>query len=85
MKQTDLIVLALAGVAVYMIVRSQKGGTTAPAAGGGATAVDRFVDEIFNAGGTPFNNGWRYYENGTAIDPQGNYYFQGQLVWRAGQ
>jgi hypothetical protein len=81
MKQTDLIVLALAGVAVYMIVRSQKPATTSPGAG----ALDKFVGEIFGTGGTPFSNGWRYFENGTAIAPNGDYYHKGQLIWRAGR
>lgn len=88
MKQTDLIVLALAGVAVYMIVRSQKGGATPgtqPLAGGAAVNwADALVNEIFSSSGTPFSNGWRYFDNGTAISPNGDYYFQGQLVYRAG-
>lgn len=25
--------------------------------------------------------GWQYFSNGTAIDPQGNYYYQGNKVW----
>jgi hypothetical protein len=25
--------------------------------------------------------GWKYYSDGTAIDPAGNYYYQGQQVW----
>lgn len=90
MKTQDLAILGLAGVAVYMILRSQgvsvSGlvGKVSGSAGKSATgAVDSFVDEIFNASGTPFDNGWRYYENGTAIDPQGNYYFEGKLVYKA--
>lgn len=30
--------------------------------------------------GTP-GYGWQYYNDGTAIDPQGNYYYQGELVY----
>ena len=26
-------------------------------------------------------NGWSYYDNGTAISPDGSYYFEGQQVW----
>lgn len=40
-----------------------------------------WIDEIFSLSGTPFGNGWRYYENGTAIDPQGNYYQNGKKIW----
>lgn len=85
MKQSDLIVLGLAGLAVYMIWQSQKPKTTtgtgtssSPRAG-----LDTFVDEIFNGSGRPFDNGWRYFENGVAIDPSGNYYRDGQMVWQA--
>jgi len=49
---------------------------------GAATAQNNaWIDEIFNISGTPFDNGWRYYENGTAIDPEGNYYQNGVKVW----
>lgn len=91
MKTQDLAILGLAGVAVYMILRSQGvsvsglvGKVTGSAGKTAADAPDSFVDEIFNAGGTPYTNGWRYYENGTAIDPSGNYYYQGKLVYSAG-
>jgi hypothetical protein len=79
MKQQEMIVLGLAGLAVYMIMQATKKGGGTTTAGG----LDKFVNEVFSAGGTPFKNGWRYYDNGTAIDPQGNYYQNGQLVWSA--
>lgn len=85
MKQTDLIVLGLAGVAVYMIVKSQKGGSTSTAAAGAASplqTVQDAVQEIFDTAGKAFDNGWRYFSDGTTIDPSGNYYSGGQLVWR---
>lgn len=82
MKQTEMIVLALAGLAVWMIVQSKNKSAGATGTGTRST-VDNFVDEIFNAKGTPFENGWRYYENGVAIDPQGNYYQDGKKVWSA--
>jgi hypothetical protein len=78
MKQTELMVLGLAGLAVYMIV-SAKGGT-----GSGLLRLgDATTAEIFDTAGKPFSNGWRYYTDGTSIDPQGNYYQGGQLVWKA--
>ena len=78
MKHQELIVLGLAGVAVYMIWKSQtaKGGT------GTARTVDNFVDEIFSSAGLPFNNGWRYFENGVAIGPDGTYYQNGVVAWK---
>lgn len=85
MKQTDMIVLALAGVAVYLIVKTQRApGGQAAAGGGVAAGLGDMVREIFGEGGERFGNGWRYFDNGTAISPTGDYYFQGQLVYRAG-
>lgn len=36
-----------------------------------------FVNEIFY--GTP--NGWRYFDNGGSISPDGKYYKADQLIW----
>lgn len=80
MKQSEIIVLGLAGLAVYMIYRSQQTRVIKPT----DTGKPRdWVDEIFDMGGGGFTNGWRYFENGTAIDPSGNYYFNGQMVYQA--
>ena len=81
MKQTEMIALALAGIAVYLIVKG-KGSTATTKSNTGA--VGGFVGEIFDAAGKAFDNGWRYFDNGTSIDPSGNYYFNGQPVWSAG-
>lgn len=86
MKQTDLIVLGLAGVAVWMIFQTRKGtqgGTAKTGNTTGSTGPASWVNEVFDAGGGQFGNGWRYFDNGTAIDPQGNYYFGGQIVYSA--
>lgn len=79
MKQTDLIVLGLAGVAVYMIAKSAKGGPTATRPLGSAADA---VKEVFDSAGRAFDNGWRYFTDGTSIDPSGNYYSGSQLIWR---
>ena len=84
MKQTDLIVLGLAGVAVYMIVKSQKNGagiTGSGALSAGLRSAAQTVSEIMDSTGKVFDNGWRYFNDGTAIDPSGNYYQGGQLIW----
>lgn len=39
------------------------------------------VTEVLNGSGGQFGNGWRYFTDGTAIDPQGNYYQNGALIW----
>lgn len=70
MKTAEIAVLAAAGVAVYLILKTAKGGS-APA----------WVREVFSQGGTPYANGWRYYDNGVAISPAGEYFHGGQKVW----
>ena len=84
MKQTDLIVLGLAGVAVYMIVKSQGKApfqALTSTASKGLTDMSKTVSEILDSTGKAFDNGWRYFNDGTAIDPSGNYYQGGQLIW----
>lgn len=73
MKRDYLILAAAAGVALYLVNK----------AGGLQSAVAKAVQgatEILN-GGARFNNGWRYFSDGTAIDPFGRYYKGGQLIW----
>lgn len=81
MKQTELIAVGLAGLAVYLIWQSQKKktGTTS----GAAARPAGWVSEVLDAGGQRFTNSWRYFDNGVAIDPAGNYYQGGQMVWQA--
>jgi len=77
-----IIIAAVAGVAAVAFLTRKKatvGGTaTAGAAVGG-------VAEIFNTAlpGQP-GWGWKYYTDGTSIDPLGNYYQAGNLVYSAG-
>lgn len=75
----NMIVLGLAAVAVYLITQSKK----TPAKATGVTGTATGTVEIFDSmnGGKAWGNGWRYFSDGTAIDPQGNYYQGGQLIW----
>lgn len=75
--KTDTIVLALAAVAVYLIVQNKAG---AKAIGTSAAAKDT-VNEILAAGSKAFDNGWRYFTDGTTISPAGDYYRGGNLVY----
>ena len=80
MKQEQIIVLGLAALAVYLIMQSK--GDKLPK--GSVTVGDLITEtpkEIFDAFGKAFANGWRYFDNGTSIDPYGAYYQGGQLVW----
>lgn len=79
MKQTEMIALGLAAVAVYLIVNTNK--KTAGAARPLKRAADA-VSEIFDTAGKTFSNGWRYFSDGTAISPAGDYYQNGALIWQ---
>jgi len=82
MKNEEMIALGLAAVAVYLIVNTNK--KTGAASGGLSATLGnaaKAVSEIFDTAGGQFGNGWRYFSDGTAIDPQGNYYQNGQLIW----
>lgn len=86
MKQTEMIVLGLAGLAVYMIVKPKAAGATAAPATAGGTLRSAYetVSEIFDSvTNQAFGNGWRYFSDGTAISPAGDYYQGGQLIWTA--
>jgi hypothetical protein len=49
---------------------------------GGAIAQNaEKIAEVLDGAGGNFSNGWRYFTDGTAIGPDGKYYFQGQEVW----
>lgn len=72
MKTDELIALALAGIALWMILKSNK-----------ATAKDSdYVTDIANAS-TPGDAafGWQYFSNGTVVDPNGAYWKDGRIVW----
>lgn len=81
MKNQELMVLGLAGVAVFLIVKSTK--KTAPMDTGKPNKPADWVSEIFDGAGKQFDNAWRYFDNGVAIDPSGNYYQNGQMVYQA--
>lgn len=79
MRSSDLLILAIAaGAAWYMIekAKASRGAGTVP-----GSSVSSWVNEIFNTTGGGFSNGWRYFDNGVAIDPDGNYYANGARVW----
>lgn len=77
MKQTELIALGLAGLAVYFILKAKGGGD----AGAGLRAAADRTSEIFSSTGKAFDNGWRYFSDGTSISPSGDYYQNGSLIW----
>ncbi len=75
-----MIVLGLAGLALFIVMKASKKTTGTSSA---ASKPAGWVDQIFDAGGSKFANGWSYYTDGTAIDPSGNYYKDGSMIWQA--
>lgn len=75
MKRDDLMILGLALAAAFFILRRPAGAVAVvgarPVSSGapsGATLVREWA-------------GWKYYSDGTAIDPFGAYYKDGQKIW----
>lgn len=75
MKTEEMIALALAGIALWMVLQSRKVS---------AASAD-FVNEIANAS-QPGDDayGWQYFTNGVVIDPAGAYWKDSRIVWAPG-
>ncbi len=74
MKKDTLMLIGAAGIALYLVNK----------AGGVQQATTKVVNgatEVLNSLGQRFNNGWRYFSDGTAIDPFGSYYKGGTKIW----
>lgn len=77
MKNDTLILVAAAAVAAYLVKK----------AGGVSQAVKYVQDaatrttEILNSAGKNFGNGYRYFSDGTVIDPFGRYWKNNQIIW----
>ena len=86
MKNDTLVILAAAGVGLWLVSRmTQPQARTAPALSlnnGGQVNTAGYVRQIFNTA-LPGQEGyaWQYYNDGTAIGPDGSYYQNGQKVW----
>ena len=86
MKNDTLVILAAAGVGLWLVSRmTQTKVSTAQAMNlnnGGQVNVPGYTKAIFNSA-LPGQEGfaWQYYTDGTAIGPDGSYYQNGQKVW----
>lgn len=82
MDNEELIALALAGIAVWMILVSRRAiaAPSSPQANPGF--APSWATEIANQAlpGEP-GWGWRFYSDGVAIDPAGAYFKNGQKVF----
>lgn len=76
MKSEDLILLGGGVVAAFLIWRALR----RPAA-----AATMATGSVYNTQRVTKYDGWEYYSDGTAIAPNGDYYYQGALIWRAAQ
>ncbi|MBC3878773.1 hypothetical protein H8K38_13245 [Undibacterium sp. FT79W] len=74
MDSKDIILLGLVVGAGVILARKLL-----PAGAKNSAANSQYVGEIVTNGE---QNGWRYFDNGTAIAPNGDYYFQGTLVYK---
>lgn len=77
MKASHLILLGALGVAAWLVLK--------PKAAGAVTRIGNTFDgvtEILN-NSVPGEAawGWKYYNNGVAIGPDGTYYKNGEKVW----
>ncbi|MCK9991393.1 MAG: hypothetical protein RugAbin2_02407 [Rugosibacter sp.] len=83
MKTNEILILLAAAAAAFFLLKKNAVAAVQPA---GTSSLADMVSGIFNpamAGDPGF--GWQYFTNGTAIDPAGNYYFEGRKVWSAPQ
>lgn len=73
MNKENMILLAVVAASVFGLARYLVGRTRGSAPAGnvyGAQEVPLAVE-----------NGWKYYTDGTAIGPDGRYYYQGAEVY----
>lgn len=79
--KADYIVLGLAGLAVWFIVKGQGTGQSAF-----NLAANQMAAGLANASNDPAKliqsyQGWQYFTDGTSISPEGSYFHNGVLVW----
>lgn len=79
MKSGDLVTILAGGVLAFIAWK-----ILAPATGSGGS-VGGIFPKLINTGNTSgtIAEGWKYYSDGTAIAPNGDYYYQGSLVYKA--
>lgn len=82
MKNDEMMVLALAGVAVFLILKAGGVKATTGTKSAGSGLSGEWAQLIGNTASTGDPGyGWQYYTDGTAISPDGTYYHNGVAVW----
>lgn len=81
MKSSDIVTILAGGILAFVAFKVLGGASP------GAAISSMFPTKInANTGGAGNPAaGWQYFTNGTAIAPNGDYYYQGALVWKANQ
>lgn len=84
MKTSDLATIVAGGVLTFIAVQLLLKMRAAKAA---APAVSQSAAILIANSALPSQPGWgwQYFTDGTSIDPQGNYWLNGAMVWKAAQ
>lgn len=69
-QETMLLIGAAAAVLLILNRKSSPAGVLAST-----------TKEISQPSGAAFANGWRYFDDGTSIDPMGRYWKGGQIIY----
>jgi len=69
MRNEEYIVLGLAGLALWFIMK------------GRAAGVPATIQTDFSRKVAPDYQGWQYFTDGVAISPEGVYYQNGKAIW----
>lgn len=78
MKSNDMITILAGAVLAFVAFKTLKPGAA-------AAFVQPAGAKLINVGNTAGTDaaGWQYFTDGTAIAPNGDYYYQGTLVYTA--
>lgn len=80
MNNTDLLLIALAGAAVWFFSNQAKAGSSNTVMNLGK-AINGISEIFTGAKSGQVGAGWRYFSDGTSISPTGVYYLNGVEVW----
>lgn len=72
MRNEELMVIGLAGLALWFILKGKNAGSM----GSSVTSTSSYARKA-----APDYQGWQYFTDGTAISPEGDYYLNGTKVW----
>ena len=86
MKTDDLVAMLAGGILLYVayMTMTSKPGTAGVNLFKPSGQNNTIWPKEINVGNTMLTpaDGWRYFTDGTAISPGGDYYYQGELVWK---